>query len=438
MSAAANAKGICRPAVLATVLGLLSVVRAGGPAAAQTSAQPPSAEEAVLALLPYRLTPADLPQGFSIQDTATDTPSSEAVQGSQSSDDAAATLHDLQSAGFVVDVRQTIMPNLDTPLVVYSFEVDLYTSARLASAALSDDLAPPRGTGIAADNPPMSERLGDESGALHVTVVRQNSDNAEFEQIVWRRGRLVFQALLQTFDATESLDQALPLAEAADRHAAAQTPPPANPTRTLPAAGDEATRLQAILALVRRLPAGSDAPLGCLNAGTVLINNADLVAEADDPQAAYNRLANEWHRVVAVERQYLTAQGNDGDQINVQYALSADAAGSAAYLADPELPAGSSVQAYALQAALGDAGRLYDVRYTAADGVPHEAWLAVWTHATVALSVSGDGPQGEFSAAQVSAFAGRVDARYEQGGVPNILTTPITPSTPAPLPPPIS
>jgi hypothetical protein len=194
-----------------------------------------------------------------------------------------------------------------------------------------------------------------------------------------------------------------------------------------------------MLALAPRLPAAADAPLGFTSAGISLINNSDLVAAAPDPSTMYNRVAGGWKRVAGVQRRYTTAQGNDGDQIRAQLTLCGNPSGAAAYLADPDLHPGATLNRYSLPNPLGDGGLMYHEVYTATGGAPRENWRAMWTRGPVVLSVSGDGAPGEFSAQSVAAVATAADARFMRGSVPDILTQPLAPSpVAAPLPQPTS
>jgi hypothetical protein len=121
--------------------------------------------------------------------------------------------------------------------------------------------------------------------------------------------------------------------------------------------------------------------------------------------------------------------------LNVTLALSADSAGVAAAIADPDRPDGSSIETFGMPAAFGAGARLYHITYTDHTGAARETWQAMWARGTVVIEVAGDGPPGQFTAQQVIDFSGTTDADYQQGSVPDILTRPLTPS---PISPPVS
>ena len=127
-------------------------------------------------------------------------------------------------------------------------------------------------------------------------------------------------------------------------------------------------------------------------------------------------------------------QGAAGDRLHVQLALSADQAGAAANLLDAEHVTDSSVEVFSLPTPLGDDSRLYHESYTPPGGAPREAWRAVWTRGRVVLSAFSTGPVGDFSAQQVSVFAAAVDAAFQRGSLPDVLTT-RTPAALAAAPP---
>ncbi|HEY7294053.1 MAG TPA: hypothetical protein VH916_03385, partial [Dehalococcoidia bacterium] len=314
---------------------------------------------------------------------------------------------------------------------------ELYGSESQASAAYHDDLEVPRTSRVQSDNPPLAVRLGDESGAVHVVSTSAISGlQTAFEGIFWRRGRLLFGMLMVIYDNTETLDQVVPFAQAADRHAAAVQAPPLGAQATLPVVGSDPYQEEAMYALYLRLPGPEQSPFGFMAQARSIVSNADLLLDAADPRAAYNRIIGQWKRVTEAERVYFTLQGDGGDVWHVRLALSADAAGAMASVLNPDHQPNSSVETYGLPQPLGETSRLYRESYSLADGLPRESWRAMWTRGRVVLTVYTTAPAGDFTAQQVNDFAQSVDATYQRGAVPDVLTTktPETPSSPAPSP----
>lgn len=415
---------------------LLLALAVGGTARAQTpAAPPPSSEEQLLGILPYRLQQPDLPAGFMIDEQDAVTPAQLAFDPQVTIDAAQTNLRDIQRLGFLIGFTQAITPNEVKPVRIFAYRARLFTTERTASDDLhasSDNLA---ASADEADNPPLPMRLGDEALAVHVRANSPDSNNIAAEAIYWRRGRLSFRVLLDVLDGTESLDQLVPLAMAADQHAASVTPPAPSTSAVLAAAGTEGERVAALYALLDRMLSPSRNPIGLRPAFLALVSNADLILNANDPRATYTRLAQSWKRVTGILLNFNTLQGKSGDQLNISFSLSADATGATANVLDPEHQPGSMTETFALPQPLGDTSRLYHETYTGADGVADEVWRAIWTHGPVVLSTYSTGPSGDFTARQVADFAAQVDERFNQGALPGVLTQPLPPS---PIPAPIT
>lgn len=413
---------------------LLALVALGPHAGAQTPpAVAASPEELLLSILPFRLQPADTPGGFQLVDQQAMTPARRAFD--QGNDDAASrdALQQIQQDGFLSGFQQVFGPNENTPVRILAFQVSLYGTASQASAGLKDELAVPDARGVQSDHPLLPTQLGDESGAVHVELTRPNSDNRFLEVVVWRRGRLLLETELLVLDGTETLDQMLPFAQAADRHAAGIAVAAPVAAATLAAFGDEQFRVDAMYALGDRLPGTAESPFGFRPGNSSIVTNSDLLLGATDAKALYTRIATAWKRVVEIDETYDTPQGEGGDVLHVRYALDADPQSAAANMLDPLRLAAGPLDTYSLPQPLGDDGRLYHETYTSPTGVPFESWRAAWTHGRVLLTVYSTGPAGDFTAQSLAAFAASVDATYRKGPVPDVLTQPVP--APQPLPP---
>jgi hypothetical protein len=424
---------LLRPLVAVLMIVVAVAVVGRQRVAAQTPpAVAPSPEELLLSILQYRLQPSDTPAGFVIRDQQAVTPARRAFDQGNDATESQSALQDIQQSGMLTGFLQILGPNNVTPVRLFVYQVSLYDSSSHASAALQDALDVPSARGISSDNPPLTVPLGDEAGAVHIAITRPNSDNRFLETVVWRRGRVLFEADLLVLDGTETLDQVLPFAQSADRKAAALTPPAPVPAATLPYAGSEQLRVDAIYALADRLPGAEESPYGFRPESGSIVSNADLLLQSVDPRATYGRIASTWKRVVEVEITFDTPQTDTGDALHIHYALDSDAASASADLLDPLRLSSGPFDTYSLPQPLGDSSRLYHETFTSPEGVPFESWRAVWTHGLVVVSVYSTGPVGDFTAQQVAAFAATVDARYSRGAVPGVLTQPVPAPTPIP------
>lgn len=429
--------------VAATGLGLLCAGLAVRPAAAQIPAvSAPSAEELAIGLLPYRLTDADLPEGYAVSNISADTPMTEAFNLANTAADGSAALQAAVSSGLLSGFLQSIDPKQATPVRQLQFNVDLYSTPAAASAALHDGLRLQNTGTIQSDNPPLGVKLGDESGALHVVATKRNGITDNIEAIGWRRGRVLFQMTMVVPDATETIDQVVPFAQAADAHAAGVTAPAVRKQAQLAVTSTEATRIDAAFALYDRLPGSSLAPYGLRPSGANVITNADLVLQAKDPAATYASRIAATGRIVDVQGGYTTLQADANDQVSVDYVLCATRAGAQAELAGPLF---DGVQftvdgTYALPQPLGDSSALYHATLAHADGITSDVWGVVWTHGNVVLRVVTASPTSDISAQQATAFAANVDGYYNRGALPAVLTSadpgsvpsssPVAPSNP--------
>jgi hypothetical protein len=424
---------LARLRLAAGALTVLFALAALAPrASAQTQpAVSASPEELLLSLLPFRLQPAEAPAGFQLVDQQALTPARRAFDEGNDDAESRDALQQIQQDGFLTGFQQVFGPSDNTPVRIFAFQVSLYGTASQASAGLKDELDVPDARNIQSDHPLLPVQLGDESGAVHVELTRPNSDNRFIEVVVWRHGRLLLETELLVLDGTETLDQLLPFTQAVDRHATATAVPAPVAAATLPAFGDEQFRVDVMYALGDRLPGSAESPYGFSSGNSSIVTNSDALLDAPDPRAMYTRIATVWKRVVEVDQTYDTPQRDDGDVLHVRFALDADPESANANLLDPPRLSSSPLDTYSLPQPLGDNGRLYHESYTSPNGVPFESWRAVWTRGRVVLTVYSTGPTGDFSAQSVAAFAATVDARYNNGPVPSVLTQPV----PAPQPP---
>jgi hypothetical protein len=427
------------PARLAVAAGAFALLFAGlaaRPAAAQTAAKP-SPEELVVGLLPYKLGAADIPAGYETGSITANTPALQAFNLSNSASEGQSALKDAVSAGFLTGFVQEIAPKPATPVVVLQYEVDLFTSADSGSSALHDSLNAPSDSMLQADNPPVPVKLGDESGALHLVLTNSSGLTENLELITWRRGAVLFTLTMFVPDATETIDQILPFAQAADAHAATVTPPATVAQATLPVTSSESVRVDASYALYTRLPGTDLTPYGLRPQSRTVISNADLLVDTPDPLGAFTKLVGNTARIVGAERDYATLQGEGNDMIAVQYVLSASKQGAQAELQSPFDGSGevTTTGVYSLPKPLGDSSGLVEGTAAYKDGGSAAVIAAVWTRGFVTLKVVSFSPSNDVTPAQLNDFAAQVDAFYNRGALPAVLTNPSAPqATPATSP----
>lgn len=396
------------------------------PAAAQTP-QAPSPEELVLALLPYRLQGSDIPPGYQDGGLLANTPALQAFNQSQNAAEGQAILRSAQRAGFLSGFVQLLLPNGATPLRIFALEVDLFVNERAASAGLKANLDARAISGgpVRADNPPVPFLLGDETGALHIVTRQDDGTNDGQELLAWRSGRLLFSVLMDVPDATETIDQVLPLAKVAAARARSVTPPESIAMATRAVTSSEAVRVDAAYALYDRLPGAALSPYGMRAQPRSVITNSDIVFNGPDPAATFAKHIAATGRIIGVERDYATLQEDGNDMLAVQYVLCATPAGAQAELADPfdGNPQIASDVAYGMTQPLGDTGRLIHGTLTRKNGATSDLWAAVWVRGNVVLKVVSFSPLADVTPQQVNAFAAQVDQVYMQGGLPTILTS---------------
>ena len=409
----------------AALFGLLLVGLAARPAAAQTSSAP-SPEELTLGLTPYQLTANDIPAGYESAGLAAVTPAVLAYNLTNSASQGQSALREINSSGVQAGFEQAIVPKPATAERIYLYEVILFNTADNAASFLHNSLDASGDTGVQVNSEALPVTLGDESGGLHVVLTDMSGISQGREYIYWRRGRVFLRMELRVPDLTESIDQVLPFARAADARAAKTTAPAPQTQATLPVTSSEATRVAAAYALYDRLPGDSFTPPGLQIEDPALISNADLLLDKSDPRGAYTTLIANTGRIVGIERDFDTLQAQGNDIVAVQYVLCASAQGAQVELQNPfdGDTTVSITQTYALPKPLGDSSALLEGTVTFRDGATATVLAVVWTHGDVVLKTVAYSPSADIGTDQIIALAGQVDATFTHSALPAVLTNP--------------
>jgi hypothetical protein len=234
------------PTALLAVLSLaalLSAISAGGRISAQTPAITQSPEQAIIQLLPFQLSQADLPAGFTLDtDASVSTTSSFAFFDPHPLQDFVTE----NKAHLVVAVDQLIssVPNTNGLLSADVHEtlfMDAASTRGYVSGqvyALTDPLG---GNYDTAESVDLGTTIGEASQAWHVTFPLPGDSAARGGGYVvrWLRGSIAFSVGTEAPLGTERLQEARALVTAADRKFAALPPPTFDGPAVKPPATEE-------------------------------------------------------------------------------------------------------------------------------------------------------------------------------------------------------
>jgi hypothetical protein len=368
-----------------------------------------SSEEAVLALLPYKLGP---------QDGLSDYIPSSAVTARGTAADAPLGVFpserfsaDLQ-AGYVVGFAQTLEP-VSSPDAVTSdtgrLNIILFDTAAHARASATGQSSPPGSNAVFSNQPvTLSTALGDASAGWHFIESQPNLPSRAYFQIRWQRGPVAFALTTQPMPlGEEQQSNAENLATAIDTAEERRAPLSlGSPTITPPVT--EAQRLQAALQLKPFPLPASAMPAGFEAEQPFYVDAATLVAAAAHPETELSLTDGTWKMVIS-ERQVFRSQQTSGVELLATATTSTDRQGAAAIASSLASDPGSVSAQVAAPVSLGDSTYAY---YDTPDqtGNPEEGQEIYWTHGAVVLSARMFGPPGTTSMDQVVALAQQIDA----------------------------
>jgi len=396
--------------VLLSLLTALGTALPGGHGLRTAAAQTPPAalapEEAVIALLPYLLTPTDIPAGYQLFSTGANSAASYAATAA----DPAADFAEEISSGFVVSTEQTLSPVVqDGSVPGVLFAIELYTDAAAARRYASGQSFPPAADATSTVDPvTLPATVGEASFAYHSTY----SDTGQGSYTVrWQHGRLGLRVFTYAPAGKEQLDDALALVSAFEAKEAA-LPAPALGPPTVSAPATEAQRLDAALQLQSLSIDPAASPAGYTFNATTVVPAAAVVAAAGDPMRALHQVAEQWKRLMEIDQTFVSAQ-NSTVSLTTAAVLDVDAAGATADVNAYDAPPGGTVATLPAPAQLGDTTFLRRLTGSNSDGSSYEVLDLQWTHGAVLLDVYMTAAGGQTSADTVLALARQFEALYQ-------------------------
>ena len=369
-----------------------------------------SPEEAVISLIPYKVTARDLPSGYQAGPLGVSTPATLAVLSS----DPGAALQTRINSGFIVGISQVLRPSATGTAPAAQLIVFLMNSAAAAKAYATGQAFPLTSTATSNVEPVDlgPAMYGEAQSAYHITVTPPDQTPLGEYLVRWQRGQLVFTLLIQATAGTEKLADLTALAGQIDAHEASLPAPQLGPA-TVTAPATEQDRLVALALLNDVFVKPADAPIGYRLAGAAITPNAAIVATADDPRATLRRVDEQWQRVMEVSEAFATPQGGSGPILEGSAAIDASPSAAQVDLRDVLTGPGVTVTPFDPGISLGDAMNAVRETSTAPDGTVREAIEIGWTHGPVLLGVATAGPQGSTSLDDLLGFAQQWEDVYQ-------------------------
>lgn len=353
-------------------------------------------DAATLGLLPFALTDAELPSGWTVSGTLAAT---NAVVAFAAGSDAQATLTRLQASGRITGLQQTFLPPRDSTSPPAQLVIQLFRDAQSADNALAA-IAPPNGADLV-DDFSVPEIGG--ARALH-TVSDDHAGKSDTYIIAWSGGPLLFGVTTSGKGSDPEIARAIALAEAAHHPPVpAATPDPAADARDLGIA----------MALdAAQLPA-SAVPSTFKHIGAYPWPNAQLDVDARAPNDAAKRVADLWQRITG-EYQYFEAQDGTRTTLTASYVLFAgnDAAESALHDYALFLNARQAVWTIAPPVQLGDSTVAFHEVVLWPRGELRDGYVLQWRRGRLILSVTAIVPLQAPMPPYLTSVAQAFDAAY--------------------------
>ncbi|HZU75298.1 MAG TPA: hypothetical protein VFA70_00945, partial [Dehalococcoidia bacterium] len=383
----------------------------GAPATAAHGAS--ATEQAIIALLPYRLGEGQAPDGFiAFAQSAT---SNVALAFSLPAEQRDAALASLRDGGRIAGLEQQFEPaGAAAPIIRYG--VSLYASAEQALTALGAATMPDV---AAAPAPFAAPRLGDSVLALSSPGAPDASAGPAV-LLAWTRGRLLFAILAagRVDDAQDTLEaQVVAFAQAADDQASTVA-------AVLPAApeardGDAAAQLALANAFESRQLTGDAAPPAFDFGGSYIWSNEQLVLDAAAPEETAQTITQDWRRLTGEVAYFIATDGSRAVLSSV-YEGFGDEAGASLALQTPTLGAGSDDAIVPLlpPVTLGEEMIAYRADVAWPQGETRRAYTLRWRQGRVLLGVSVNLPRGSAMPPYLARLAQQLDAMYSADPVP--------------------
>ncbi len=397
------------------VLSALAIggLHSGSQVTAQTASISLSPEEAVIQLIPYRLTQADLPQGYLLnQQVSVDTPSTFAV----GADDPTADLALETAAHFLVQAEQQADATTEeSGQLSVGMGARLFADAASTSGYVAGEIFPltdPKQSGYDTAQPvDLGTTYGDASRAWHVTYTGTDPGKTPGAGYLvrWRRGPVAFRVVTSAFAGKERLDDLRTLMTAIDaKYAAVPAPEFGAPTVTPPAT--EAQRLQAGLKL--QALGFTASPDGYGFTSIVASHPAQFIYDDVNPVAELRLLDQVWKRLIGYAQTF-TNTSDSARMATIIYAQDADAAAAKADVSDFQVGPNESATVIDAGIQLGDLTTAHRVTGVYMDGSAYEFLDLSWVHGPVLLEVQMTGQPGSTSLPVLTALARQLEANYQ-------------------------
>lgn len=420
---------LCMPVSITTSAGMPATVQA-------VAAQPAtalSAEEAAVRLLPYLIAGRDALTGYRPGAAWADAPSVRAYAEAGPREDPRQRLQALIEQGYIVRIGQALLP----------IDRDTTPEAMLQVTLMASETAAEAFADGAIEAPNESERIT-AADALAMAGVRAawcrtvplsrlGLRDLEACELRWRRGPMVVALSTLADPGPEHLATALRAAMAVDA-GLATLPPFDLSAATIAAPATEAERLDALF-LLEALDMGEDvAPPGYEIAGTAIRHPAEAIVRSilsgssgfAGADAALERYAGAWKRVVQVITSYVTSAGSTGPVLTFNVVLDADPQSAQADALDLVVGPDTRVMTIPPPVMFGELTVAYHLTRPRSESL----WL-LWTHGPAMLVVTLDAPTGGADMDVLMEFARRAEAAYQASPLAGSLTGPPTrPSSP--------
>jgi len=408
---------LCRLCGRVLALLILSVLGSQAPVARAQTPTALSPEEAVIALAPFQLAPAALPDGYRLAGTLVDTLSTLAYVAAQPDGDPAAAFALRRQQGFVVRTTQILVPAGFSSVPLANFTVNLMRDEASARAYSSGVTVPPRSAdGVQVDRIEPEIAVGEVHAAWQVTLMPADQEAQVQFLIRWQRGRLAFSVVTGAPQGQERLAGATDLVLAVDGTEAG-LPAPALGTATVAPPATEEQRLDALVALQSIAIAADEAPIGFGFAGRSILHPARFVLTSSDPQAALDRIDNRWKRVIGIVETFDTPQGGGGPRLSLNAAVDGDVAAASTDLHDMVTDVDGQNQVVEPPLRLGDDTVAYQSSTTTRDGNVFHGFSIGWRHGRTILTATMTAPAASISMDDLVEFARQIEATYHSSAL---------------------
>jgi hypothetical protein len=321
----------------------------------------------------------------------------------------------LLDQGFIVRIGQSLVPEDRMTVPDAMIQLTLLSSETTVRAFVDGSVETPDGFEPVTLDQPAALPAGRTIWRRVLPLSRIGLQDLEEYELRWQRGPLAVSFATLAAVGPEHRETALRLAGAID--AALGMLPPFEPgDATVAAPATEAERLDAVF-LLDTLDIGEDIfPVGYELQSAAIVHPAEAVVRAAlssgsgfaGADAALERFAVAWKRVMQVTATYVTPQGFAGPVLTFDVVLDADAQAAQADALDPVVGPDTQVMTIPAPVMFGEVTIAYRLTNPLFDSV----WL-IWAHGPVLLSVTLRSPTGAPDMDVLTEFVRRAEAAYQ-------------------------